>query len=140
VSFFPTFVSNGRVLPAWIWGLSLSVPIETAGKRRLRLVQARYLSEAARINLATVAWQVRSRLLTSLFSLYAAKHTETVLTRQISVQEELVRILEHRLAWGEVPQPEVTLAHIALTQNRLALRFEYNDLPPTQVEVPANCR
>ena len=66
----------------------------------MRLVQAHYLSEAAWINLATVAWQVRSRLRTSLFSLYVAKHTETILTRQISVQEKLVRILEHRLALG----------------------------------------
>ena len=44
----------------WIPGLVFDLPIETAGKRRFRTEQARHLSESARLNLATAAWQVRS--------------------------------------------------------------------------------
>ena len=46
----------------WIPGLVFDLPLETAGKRRFRTEQARHLSESARLNIATTAWQVRSQL------------------------------------------------------------------------------
>lgn len=110
----------GGVSP-WILGFALDLPIEIAGKRGYRIAQARQLSESARLNIATVAWQVRSRLRTALFDLYAAAQTESLLQDQQTVQTELVTVLERRLASGEVSQPDVTQARIALSRTRLAL-------------------
>ncbi len=39
--------------------IALDIPIETAGKRGYRMAEARYLSEAARLNIAQTAWEVR---------------------------------------------------------------------------------
>lgn len=105
----------------WTLGFNLDIPIETAGKRGYRIAQVKHLSEAARLNIATTAWQVRSRLRASLLNLYAGKQAEPILKKQQAIQEEIVRLLEERLAVGEASQPDVTEAHISLNQARLLL-------------------
>jgi outer membrane protein TolC len=46
----------------WIAAVNLDLPLETAGKRGHRIAQARHLSDAAKLNIASTAWQVRGRL------------------------------------------------------------------------------
>ena len=60
VSLSPEYNFNpaGGATP-WIATIQFDVPIETAGKRGLRLSRAERLSEAARLRLGTVAWGVR---------------------------------------------------------------------------------
>lgn len=108
-------------LSPWTLGLTLDIPVETAGKRGYRVAQAKHRSEAARLNIAAMAWQVRSRLRASLLNLYAAKQAEPILKKQQAIQEEIVQLLEERLAVGEASQPDVTQAHISLDQTRLLL-------------------
>jgi outer membrane protein TolC len=104
----------------WIPEAALEIPIETAGKRGYRISQAQHLSEAARLNIFSVAWEVRSRLRQAFLDLYAAREMESLFNRQQSIQVENVRILEAQLAVGEVSPAEVTLARIALDNSRLA--------------------
>src|SRR5258706_9498459 len=56
--------ANG--LSPWIPILNFDWPIETAGKRGRRLAHAQQLSAAARMNILSAAWQVRSNLRLSL--------------------------------------------------------------------------
>lgn len=112
---------NSTVGPPWILGLSLDIPVETAGKRGYRLAQARQLSEAARLNIATVAWQVRSRVRHSLLDLQAARETEQLLRQQHAVQAAIVKLLEGQLAAGAVTPFEVSQARIAHDTTQLAL-------------------
>jgi outer membrane protein TolC len=104
----------------WIPEASLEIPIETAGKRGFRILQARQLSEAARLNIISVAWDVRNRLRQTLLDLYAAGEAETLFSRQLSIQEESVRILEAQLNVGEASAYNVTQARIARDNSRLA--------------------
>ena len=62
----PGYDSTTLTPSPWIPLGFIDVPIETAGKRRHRRAQAAGLSEAARLQLATAAWQVRSHLRTAL--------------------------------------------------------------------------
>lgn len=105
----------------WTWGLGLEFPIETAGKRGYRLARAEHVSEAARQQLASAAWDTRSRLRASLVNAYGARRREDVLNRQLKLQEDYVGWLDHRLAGGTVAAFEVTQAHLALDRTRLAL-------------------
>ena len=75
--------------PPWILGLSIDVPIETMGKRGYRIAQAVHLSDAARFNLASTAWQVRSRVRKSLLALYAAGESESLLKKQEAITAEI---------------------------------------------------
>lgn len=117
----------------WTVGLNLDIPIETAGKRGYRIDQARYLSEAARLAIASTAWQVRSRVRSTLLDLHFAQQTQTVLLQQQTLQQNNVALLEHRLAFGMASQPEVTQARIASNQTALA----FNETLKLQAEARA---
>jgi outer membrane protein TolC len=106
----------------WIPLSFLDVPLETAGKRGHRLVQATYLSEAARLSILSVAWQVRSRVRRSLVGVYAARETEALLKEQQTLQAENLWLLEHQYHAGAISAFELTQARIAADSTQLALR------------------
>ncbi len=136
VGFTPEYnTSATRGISPWILTPTLDIPIETAGKRGYRIDQATHLSEAARVNIATVAWQVRSRLRARLIDLYAASQAEDLMQRQRSVQEEIVKLLEQRLSYGEASQPDVTQARISLAQASLSLRDTQKRKAEVRVQV-----
>jgi len=118
VGFTPTY--DTTTPPPWILGLTWDIPIETAGKRGKRIAQANHLSEAARWNFVSVAWQTRSRVRAAWLNLYAARETESLLARQESAQSNVVRLLEGQFAAGAVSSYEVTQARVTLGTTRLA--------------------
>jgi outer membrane protein TolC len=120
VSFSPTYDSTTP--PPWILGLSFDIPVETAGKRGYRMTQARHLSEAARLNLAATAWQVRSRVRRSLLELYAARETESALQEQVNAQAKLAELLAKQVEAGAATQVELAQARINLNTTRLSLQ------------------
>jgi outer membrane protein TolC len=104
----------------WIPEISLEIPIETAGKRGIRIEEARNLSAAARWNILSAAWEVRSRLCAALLDVYAFGERESLLSEQQKIQAEIVRLLEVQKEAGEVSAFEVTQARLALDGSRLA--------------------
>ncbi len=111
--------ANG--LSPWIPFFSVDVPVETAGKRGHRIARAQHLSESAWLNIATVAWQARSRVHAGLLDSVIADRRAALLEWQAGVQEQIVKLLEQRLAVGGISQPELTAARIALNRTRLDL-------------------
>jgi outer membrane protein TolC len=109
----------GAVHP-WIVPLSFDWPVETAGKRGYRRVEAQHLAAAARWDLVDMVWRTRSRLRAALLGLYAAQRAESLLTREESTRREVVRLLEGQLTAGNVSSYEVAQARIALDQTTLA--------------------
>ncbi|MEO8849448.1 MAG: TolC family protein [Casimicrobiaceae bacterium] len=106
---------------AYTYGLGLDIPIETAYKRGYRIAQAKELSDAARFNIGSVAWHVRSRLRIRMLDLHATYRRSSILEHQIVAQREIVGMLEKRLALGAASAAEATQARIALAQERLSL-------------------
>ena len=104
----------------WIAAVNLDLPLETAGKRGHRIAQARHLSDAAKLNIASTAWQVRGKVRRALVELYAATEQERLLAAQQAAQQENVKLLEAQLAAGAVSPAEVTRERIALDTTRLA--------------------
>jgi len=104
----------------WIPEISLEIPIETAGKRGIRIAEARHLAEAARWNFLSAAWEVRSRLRGALLDVYSAGEKESLLSDQRKLQAEIVRLLEIQKEAGEVSAYDVTQARLALDSSRLA--------------------
>lgn len=123
LTFTPEFDANAiQGVSPWMLSFDFEIPIETGGKRGYRIAQARYVSEAARLDIASVAWHVRSRLRTSMLNLYAASQDEASLLRQLTLQQEIIRLQEQRFALGEVSRSEVTQSHLSADQTRLSLQ------------------
>jgi hypothetical protein len=104
----------------WIPEVALEITVETAGKRGIRIAGARHLAEAARWNILSAAWDVRSRLRGALLETYAARERRALLSEAEKVQSEIVRLLEIQREAGEVSVYDVTQARVALDGSRLA--------------------
>jgi len=118
----PAYDTTTSIPSPWIVTAILDVPVETAGKRGYRIARAEQLSEAARLKIASVAWQVRSRLRRSLLALYGARELEGLLKQQQAVHEENVRLLSLQHQAGAVSGFELTQARLASDSARFALR------------------
>ena len=90
-------------LSPWFPAVNFDVPVETAGKRRHRITTAQRLSESARLNIVTVAWQVRSRLRRSLLDLYAAREAENLLQQQAAAAAEVAQSMDSNLRRRSLP-------------------------------------
>ncbi len=97
----------------WTRGFSLSIPIETASKRRHRVAQAIALAEAAHQNLADTAWRVRRQIRSGLLGTLTA---EPDLRRQLALETERVRLVQRRVDLGLAAQPDLVTARLAMQQ------------------------
>ena len=113
--------SSPSGLTPWMPFGSIDVPIETAGKRGHRIARAEHLSEAARFNIITSAWQVRSNVRVSLLDFVAAQRREAVFSLQTSLQQKIVTSLEQRQQAGAVSGAELDLVRVALAKTQAEL-------------------
>lgn len=111
---------SDQVTP-WIPEVALDIPLDLAGKRGIRIRQARQLSEAARQNLLSAAWRVRGRVREAFLDVYVAREADSLLAFLQTLQSETTRILEAQEAAGEVSAYEVTQGRLALARSRLAV-------------------
>lgn len=119
--FTPQYHANPRGLDPWTLSFFLDIPVETAGKRGYRIARANSLSEAARMEIANTAWQVRSRLRRNFLSLYGLTQREQLLKHELSLEEKIVRIFRKRLTAGESSRFVLTNSVIAMDKTSLAL-------------------
>jgi outer membrane protein, heavy metal efflux system len=112
--------TSRRVISPWILGFALDIPLRTAGKRGHLVARAGFLADAARLHLAGVAWQVRSRVRRSLLDLWAARQEEALLARGEEVQQDNASLLERQFEAGAVSEFEVTQARLARDAARIA--------------------
>ena len=103
----------------WIPEAALELTIETAGKRGIRIAQARNLAESARWQIYGTAWNVRSRLRGALLEVFAAGERADLLGEQEKLQAELVRLLGIQKDAGETSVYDLTQARVALDVMRL---------------------
>ena len=131
----PSYNASKGVPTPWLVTAALDIPIETAGKRGYRIAEAGHLTEAARLNVGTVAWQVRSRLRRSLLDLYAAREVRSLLKEQQVIQTDNLILLENQHVVGAVSAFEVTQARIAADSTRLVLRDAERQQAEARVQV-----
>ncbi len=108
-------------LSPWFPGLSFDLPLETAGKRGHRIAVAEQLSESARFNLAAVAWQIRGNLRTRLLDFTAAYERMELLQGQLSIQEQVARLLGQQAEVGAIAKSELASRRVALQKAQLDL-------------------
>jgi outer membrane protein TolC len=124
----------GNPVP-WVVPVILDVPIETAGKRGRRIQTARHFSESAQLNIASVAWQVRSTLRSSLLDLAAARQRGALLARQLSTQEQIVKLLRQQAEAGAIAAAELAPAGVALARANADLAESHRQLADARPRV-----
>ncbi len=124
VSFVPQYVTNASAteLSPWVLGPSADVTMETAGKRRHRMTQAKHLAQAARWQVNAMAWQLRSQVRARLLELYAAGQEAAMLEEQQRAEASYATVMQERFAAGEAGTSAIMQMDIALQRTVLASR------------------
>jgi outer membrane protein TolC len=73
----------------------------------------------------------------NLLSLLAAERATVIVRRRLVLDATIVKFVEQRLTFGEISQPEVTQAHIALNQDRLTLEDLQKQTVEARVQLAA---
>lgn len=105
----------------WTWGFLFNIPLELPGKRAARIDEAEAFSEAARLDIANTAWEVRSRLRERFVDSFEARQTADLLRRELALAGENVALLEARRKIGEAGRFETSAARLRRHQARLEL-------------------
>jgi len=106
----------------WLVTVTLDVPIETAGKRQHRQARAEGLSEAARLDVAAVAWQVRADVRSKLVELEAARSLHALLAQENALRSRMLEILDAQLDAGAISAYDAGQLRIATNNARIELR------------------
>lgn len=131
----PEYNSTSSGISPWIMGFGLDVPVETAGKRSLRMDAAARKSEAARWKVAEAAWTVRAKLRKNMAALHAANQSETLLKAQEALQTESSHLLDEQRKAGESTPFMATQARISLSQTQLALHDAQRKIASARVQL-----
>jgi len=115
----PGYNVNASGFTPWLPFATLEWPIETAGKRRYRVAKAEHLSDAARLQIHTTAWQIQSHVRSALVDCIAAAKRQALLRQQVALQERAIELLEQRGATGAISTAEIAPARLALQRLRL---------------------
>lgn len=122
-TFMPQYASfRAPVFTPWFLGPSLSVPIETAGKRSKRTEQALAAAEAARWRVSARAWAARSRVRAAMLELHGARENIRLLETEQTLHDEAIKKLTAQMEAGDVSPFELTQARLMLNRTRLALQ------------------
>lgn len=95
----------------WTRGFSLMIPVDLAGKRRVRLAAAVAKTEQARLEYADAAWAARRQVREALVGLLAPA---TSLQAQADAQAERARLMQRRFEVGLSGRPDLTQARLSL--------------------------
>lgn len=131
----PTLSITPGIPSPYLFGLDFSVPIETHGKRGIRIAQAQNLSEVARISLAVAAWKVRSQVRAALVDVMLAEQRSELVHAQNLVLTTQLQLLQRRLVSGEIPRSEVNTARVALLNGQLAAQQAEGQLSTTRASL-----
>jgi len=133
----PTIHLQPGIPSPYLMGLDLLFSIQTAGKRKIRVEQAKDLTLAARLNLAAAAWKVRSNVRTAMVSYFLAKHRLDLLRAQQGLQSRRVTLLSQRLTAGEIASLIVDNARLSLLQTRVTVEAAQGHIPETRAALAA---
>lgn len=122
-TFSPQYASFRAPAPTpWFFGPSLSIPIETAGKRSKRTEQALASAQAARWRVSSRAWAARSRVRAAMLELHGARENIRLLETEQKLHDEAIKKLTAQMDAGDVSPFELTQARLMLNRTRLALQ------------------
>lgn len=134
----PSFSLSPGIPSPYLLTLDTSVPVETAKKRGHRIQLARSLDQAARFDLADSVWKIRSGVRTTLLNYLLASLNLEALHSEELVRAARVKMLEERLAVGEIPRAELDAGRIELAKTHLAIRTAEGQIAEAKAALAAS--
>ena len=124
--------ANGDISP-WAYGLQVDIPIETANKRAIKVEEATQLAEAARLDVAETAWQLRQDIAADLLQLRENEAIIAQLNSDYKAHQHITNMLQKRVDAGLASNTELHTMQLA----QQTLLFERNKQMAKTAEIRA---
>ncbi len=95
--------ANGDIRP-WAYGLNVEIPVETNHKRAIKVEAAQRFANVARMDVADIAWQLRSQIAKDLMSYYQNASNISLLKKRLTTQKNIAKMLQKRVDNGIAPK------------------------------------
>ena len=99
-------------LSPWSYGLALGIPWQSTELRQARVAQADALADAADLDLAAAAWQIRSAVRVRFVGLDGALQRVHVLKLELALRKRALELLQQQDALGAITASTLTMARI----------------------------
>ena len=129
--------ANGDKSP-WAFGLEVEIPIETTNKRQIKVEEAQYLKEVARLDVADVAWQLRSKIAKDLLDFHENIAQQQQLNSELIIQNSLVQMLQKRAQLGATSNTELNAAKLLQQKSQFLLNSEQSKSVQMRVALAAD--
>jgi outer membrane protein TolC len=96
------------------FGLSIDIPIETGSKRNIRIENAQHLTQAAKLEIAQTAWQLRNNIAQTLTEYYFNEDQLRLLTEEELRRQEIANMYQKRVNAGAASNIELSNAKLQL--------------------------
>lgn len=113
--------ANGDINPM-SYGLQIDIPIETTSKRAIKVEEAQYLAEVARMDAAEIAWQLRHQLQIDLIEYHAHQRQITLLQQEVALYRQVTDMLQKRVNTGLGSNTELAQYQLTLQKAEIQLR------------------
>jgi outer membrane protein TolC len=117
----------------FVFRLEPSLPIETAGKRRYRILEAAKLADAARIAWKEASWKVYSDVRDAWMNYAAAVEEAGTIRHEDQIRVSLVSLMQQRLVVGEVSRPEWNQTRVEASQAAIRLNAIQGQVSQTHI-------
>ncbi len=104
----------------WTLGLELEIPLTSQAKREARVERSAFLADAADLDVAAAAWEVRARVRDRLGKLQSDRDALAALDARIAARREVSGLIERRVQAGLLSTHELGAERLALAQLELA--------------------
>jgi outer membrane protein, heavy metal efflux system len=128
---------NGDLRP-WAYGLNVEIPIETGNKRQLRVEEAQNLAEAARMDVAETAWQLRSQIANDLIAYHENQANKRLLGEELAIQNSIIAMLQARLAQGLISSTDLHAAQLLQQKTQFNVNAELAKTPELRSKLAAD--
>lgn len=129
--------ANDDIRP-WAYGLNVEIPIETAGKRQIRIEEAQHLVEVARIDVADTAWQLRSQIAKDLMRYHENIARQKLLQNEVDKQAQIISMLEKRVELGVLSNTELSTSNLLAQKTLFTLNIEQANLQEIRTSLATN--
>lgn len=121
----------------WVVATALSFTVETAGKREIRVAQARADTETRRWRLAETLWLARAELRRALVARSLAQRSVTLAENEVKLNQDFLDWVDTQIRFGiGIGQDRLT-ALTNLARAQVQLRTSRGDLATTESQIAA---
>src|SRR6185295_16541069 len=132
------FITNFLQDPSpWVLATALSFTIETAGKREIRVAQARADTETRRWRLAELFWQARAEIRRAVVARDVAQANIALAEAEVRLREDYLDWVETQIRFGMGIGPDRLTAQTNLVRAQGQLRTARGDLATAEAQIAA---